>query len=181
MKEFNLEAANRKFLETILFFKKDDELETGYCYSITQHNNDITYLIHPDSTTTDPEYITPENGFYTNEKTELCLVTKTHKKTFKIGCSIQTHSFQIITNMGPINNNHWHYTKLNKKIFPTNEQIETALSQTGLISDTMWVSPDKIFYLNQPIGYRKGTTFIVNTSLRHIINSILQPFKVNLV
>lgn len=182
MKEFDLDSAKRKFAETLTFYKENGQLKNGYCYSIIHQNNTILYHISPDKTTSEPEYISIENGFYKNPNTpnEQILIIRSPKKTFKIGISPHSHYFYTL-NDALKSTQSWAHTDLMTKIEPDNENIENALSTFGPITSKIWVSKDTIYYLNKPIGLRKGTTFILNDFALPTLQNALTNFNITFI
>lgn len=185
MEEFNLDAAKRKFAESILVYKDDNgALQSGYCYNVTETlQNTLLYLIHPNIVIANPEYHPVENGLYTNieEPTKQIIIQRYHKKTFKIGICAQTHHFFTTGPDLAKPAKSWPYTNITNPIDPANEDIEKALLNFGPISNTVWISKNKIFYLNEQIGLRKGNTFLVNEVIKDFIKDIMAPFNTTFI
>lgn len=180
MKEYNLDAAKRKFENTLLFYKEDGVLQNNFCYRILQTETGIVYLLNPSLMTTDPLYAFIDNGIYENPKEEhgCLLVLRKKEKTFKIGICTDTHHFIVPRAQYPqLTSNTWHNTNLLKKITVGNEDIEKALRKEGPISNKYWISHNKVYYLMTEVGLRHGNTFILNEVVKKDLKKILAPFN----
>ena len=196
MKEYDIDAARRKFDETILLYKDEvDNLCSGYCFEISQNvvNNKIvlTYYVNKKNNnqthTQDPLYHEIKNGFYYNENdpNNFILVTRRPNKTYKIGAHPSSYNFFTFCKSARRTilqkTEYWATTELEKYAEITEEHKEKALLDSGPISEKMWLSKGEVYYLMKKIGERRGGTFVTNTLFIPKIKQHLQNFDVKII
>lgn len=194
MREYDLDSALRKFRDTTIFYKhiwKDgitiplDKMKVGIVRDIQSYENYHVYSLAEREYTADPEYIQPRTGWYHIPSSEgLALLTRRAKKTYKIGICDENYRAQILLDssghLTTISPNTKTIDFLNPLII-TKEMKETALESNGPISRTLWLQNNRVLYLNKTVGYRKGTTFFVNDSVRDLVGNALKDFNLRFV
>jgi hypothetical protein len=185
MKEYDFDAAKRKFLATVLYFKdKLGILKAEYCSDIdVLADKSLIYMLTTGEVTSDPLYKPTPSGIYHSKEdpNTFTLVTRSPKKTFKIGFCHETHNISLITTAKLFDHVSANGVDLLKPLICDKNIIEKSLLSSGPINNKFWVQPGKIFYLRKQVGMRKGSLFLVNDTIKPFLEDALVDFNIKLV
>jgi len=184
MKEYDFDSAKRKFLSTVLYYDKKGALDTGLCNDIDcLADKSIVYILTNGDMTSDPLYKPTNTGLYhaKEDPSQHILITRSPKKTFKIGFCNETHNISLVSSAKLWDNVHPTGVNLLKPVQCSKSDIEKSLISFGPISNKFWVQPGKLFYLRKQVGVRKGSTFLVNDTIKPFLEDILAGFNIKMV
>lgn len=178
MKEWDLDAYQRKYYNTLTVFKRDGELVSGFVKGVSpapvKKNGEYVFAIYDGNDNSllsgDPIYYRFEGKLYNSSKGVVGISRKIIK-SFKVGLAEETHNILSLERSHPI-----HPLYVNP-FTPVKVDVEKALKVGGPISDRLYITKSEVFFVTQEVGLRKGSKFMVNNSVWQEVKDCLQGYQ----
>lgn len=176
MKEWDLDAYQRKYAETLTIFKGEKGLRALYVNGITLDKDKkakFDVSVDGDSKTIadDPQYFRFGGKWLMTTKGTHVAAVRRLKKSWKIG--LCNDNFVLVTPGKMPNIKPWEVLPLS----PLKLDIEAALKDQGPISEQLFLTPSGVYYLDKQVGLRKGTKFMVSEAVWQEVSDSLRGFK----
>lgn len=158
----SLDVLERKYLNTLACVELPDG-ETGFVYvrAVGYNDQGEPIFIDPKGNEypTRPVYHHFKSGYYRYDKSWIC-ISRRPKNSFHIGLSQDSYVLSKYNGVRFVSQGFTpNYTGID---FDFKCDKDRALYEGGPISEKLFVSPDKVFYLTTPIGFRNNGTFALS-------------------
>lgn len=173
MIEWDLDSYIRKYRQTLTVFKnKKGEKTAKFVKDISQDedNHIVFHFINDKTKELEPEYFRFQSKIYPTKNNGFVSIKRNIRKCYQIGLSAEGFSIYPLKGKSP----HLHEIEI---FTPIEINIEEALRKEGPINKQFYLTKNNVLFLDQEVGLRKGSKFLVKEAVCQELQDILLGFE----